>query len=364
MSNTAQVSTFPAKLQKYKQTIDADIEAYAKQLERHTLEQFGANSRLEIDAYLQILRRGGKRIRGALTMVGYEMAGGTDTRMILQAARAVEMLHAYILIVDDFQDRSAVRRGGPTAHKLLAQHHRTNELAGDSEHFGASIALNAALSGAHAAQQVLAHLDVDAELRLKTIQIINKAMIITAHGQTSDIINEVVAEVSSDDIERVLEWKTAYYTFFNPLSVGMTLAGADVQTIAGITDYANHAGKAFQITDDIIGTFGSEFESGKSPMDDIREGKRTLIIAYALEHTDNDNKNFLVQMLGNADITPVEFERVKTILINSGALEYAKSAATQHVAAAVKSLRNQTQWSGQGVQFLTDLANYLNDRKV
>lgn len=364
MSHIAQTATFTAKLQSYKQLIDEDIAAYAKQLERETLKTFGANARLEIDAYLQILRRGGKRIRGALTMVGYEMCGGQDKAMILQAARAIEMIHAYILIVDDFQDRSAVRRSGPTAHRMLTQYHQENELAGDSAHFGASIALNAALAGAHTAQQVLAHLDVNEDLRLKTLQIINRAMVVTAHGQTSDIINEVVAEVSAQDIEHVLEWKTAYYTFYNPLSVGMTLAGADVATIAAITNYSNHAGKAFQITDDIIGTFGSEFESGKSPMDDIREGKRTLIIAYALEHTKNDNKNFLVQMLGNADITPVEFERVKTILINSGALDHTKAIAIEHVKQAIESLRGQTQWDAGGVQFLTDLANHLIERKV
>ncbi len=363
-TDTTKSNTFLTQLGAYKQLIDTDIEAYAQKLERETFQTFGANARLETDAYLQILKRGGKRVRGSLVMVGYEMAGGKDSEMILQAARAVEMLHAYILIVDDFQDRSAIRRGGPTAHRLLARYHQRNELAGDGEHFGASIALNAALGGAHAAQQVLAHLDVDAELRLKTIQIINKAMVITAHGQTNDIINEVVAEVSAQDIERVLEWKTAYYTFFNPLSVGMTLAGADVQTIAGITDYANHAGKAFQITDDIIGTFGSEFESGKSPMDDIREGKRTLIIAYALEHTTNDNKNFLVQMLGNANITPVEFERVKTVIATSGALEHAQAAATVHVEKALSSLAHHTHWNSKSVDFLSALAKYLVKRKA
>lgn len=351
---------FTTKLAEYKQAIDADIAAYTKKLERETLQHFGANARLEVDSYLSILARGGKRIRGALTMLAYEMCGGTDHKMILEAARALEMLHAYILIIDDFQDRSGIRRSGPTAHVLLGNYHRRHELANDSDHFGASIAINAALTGAHAAQQVLAGLKVDPALKLKAMQTINHTMVVTAHGQTNDIINEVVADVSLRDIERVLEWKTAHYTLLNPLTVGMILAGVDDKTINAITDYAMHAGKAFQISDDILGTFGSEFESGKSPMDDIREGKRTLITAYALEHTNDENKNFLVQMLGNAQLTPVEFERCKDILVESGALDYAQKAATKHVDVAIKSLDHHPgEWNKTGVQFLRGLASYL-----
>lgn len=330
--------TFSAVLDTYKQQIDANIAAYSKVLERDTLKHFGANARLEVDAYLSILARGGKRIRGALTMAAYEMAGGKDTKMILDAARAIEMLHAYILIIDDFQDRSGIRRGGPTAHVLLSNYHRRHELANSSDHFGASIALNAALTGAHAAQKVLSELDVKPERKLRAINVINQTMMVTAHGQTNDIINEVVAEVSRRDIERVLEWKTAHYTFLNPMSVGLILAGENDELIEAITPYAIHAGKAFQITDDILGTFGTEFESGKSPMDDIREGKRTLITAYALEHTNNENKNFLVQMLGNEALTPVEFERCKDILMESGALDEAYQTAKEHVDKALKSL--------------------------
>ena len=356
---------FKTKLAHYKQLIDADIAAYSKQLQQETLQEFGANARIEIDAYLSILDRGGKRIRGALTIAAYEMCGGADKAMILEAARAIEMLHAYILIIDDFQDRSAVRRGGPTAHVSLAAHHRNQEFAGNSEHFGASISLNAALSGAHAAQQILAGLKVDPDVRLKTIKTINHTMMVTAHGQTNDIINEVVAEVSHEDIERVLEWKTAHYTFLNPLSVGMILAGVEQSSIDAIKEYAMHAGKAFQITDDILGTFGSEFESGKSPMDDIREGKRTLIIAYALENTDDDNKNFVVRMLGNGSITPVQFERCKDILIQSGALSYAQKSATEHVQDALLALDNKSDlWSELGVVFLRQLAEYLTTRSA
>ncbi len=366
MSNTLhtqETALFATTLAHYKKMIDADIAQYAKTLEQQTLTQYGANSRLEIDAYLSILQRGGKRIRGSLAIAAYTMAGGKDMQLIMQVARVIEMMHAYILIIDDFQDRSHVRRGGPAAHTILAQYHRRNELAGDAEHFGASIALNAALSGSHLAQIELAKLDIPAERKLEVIDHINRTMVVTAHGQTNDIINEVVAEVSPADIDRVLEWKTAHYTFLNPLTVGLILAGASRASLLTIHDYAIHAGKAFQITDDILGIFGSEFESGKSPMDDIREGKRTVITAYALQHSNNDNKNFVVQMLGNANLTPVEFERCKDILVESGALAFAEKSARHHVALANESIASIDEtWSPEGIAFLRGLTLSMLNR--
>lgn len=353
-------TTFQTKLKVYKDAIDADIASYVKQIEKSTLQNFGANSRTAVGTYTAILSRGGKRIRGALTMLGYEMSGGKNNAMILQAARAIEMIHAYILITDDINDRSLVRRGGPAAHVILADYHRLHNLSDDSQHFGESIAMNAALVGNHAAQMLIANLDADPQLKLNALSVLNRSMVITAHGQFNDMFNEVSAQVSQRDVDRVLEWKTAHYTFLNPLHFGMILAGADCHATDAITDYAMHAGRAFQISDDIVGTFGQEFESGKSPLDDIREGKRTLLSVYALEHTTNGNKNFLIQMLGNHSLTQAEFLRCKDILVESGALDYARNAAKKHINYAVRSLeREHERWSAEGIQFLSGLATYL-----
>jgi geranylgeranyl diphosphate synthase type I len=357
------IKIFKTTLGSYKQQIDADIAEYVRHTKKTTLQNYGSSARLAADAYLSILERGGKRIRCALVMMGYEMSGGTDRKMILQAARAIEMIHAYILIIDDIQDRSVVRRGGPTAHILLSDYHRKHSLAADEQHFGISIALNSALIGSHAAQMILVNLDADPVLRNNVLSIVNRTMLVTAHGQTNDIMNEVSAEVTAEDIDRVLEWKTAHYTFLNPLHVGMVLAGADCHATDAITDYAMHAGRAFQITDDILGIFGNEFESGKSPMDDMREGKRTVISQYALKHAKTADKNFLIQMLGNKQLTQAEFVRCKDILVETGALKNAQEQAEHHVKAALASLDSDTNgWTKEGVSFLRGLAEYLVGR--
>lgn len=360
-----QSAGFAEKLQIYKQAIDADIGTYSTALQHRTLQDYGVHARLGVDTFLDILERGGKRIRGSLVLLGYEMSGGTDARMIIQAARAVEMLHAYILIIDDIQDRSILRRGGPTAHVALADYHKAHRLADNAEHFGVALALNAALSGAHEAQLLFAGLNIDDQLKLAAIRYMNEAMRITAHGQTYDIMNEVVAEVKDADIERVMEWKTAHYTFLNPLQIGMVLAGVPKVEQQWVHDYAMHAGIAFQITDDILGTFGTNFENGKNPYDDMREGKMTILVAHTLKHAQSEDKSFLLQMLGNHALTPAEFERCKSIMQQAGTLEYARNQAAQHIQAAIDGLAAASPtWPAEGIAFLEGLARYIVARQT
>jgi geranylgeranyl diphosphate synthase, type I len=352
------------RLAEYKQAIDADIEAYTIYLRKSTELQYGQKVlETEVETFLDMLSRGGKRIRGALTIVGYEMCGGTNQAMIVQAARAIEMLHAYILMIDDIQDRSALRRGKPSAHEMIAAYHRRHKLKGDPHHAGISLGINAAIAGAHAAVAVLANLDAEPQLKLNVLGIVNRTMAITAHGQTLDILNEMVETPELGDIERVLEWKTALYTVINPLHVGMVLAGADCRLTDAITPYGRHAGKAFQITDDILGIYGDEKELGKTPGDDIREGKGTLLVLYALKHAAPADKTILKKCLGNPNLTSKEFARCRQIIKDSGALAYAQKNASGHLNQALTELEKvKNLWSQEGSDFLKGLAQALQSR--
>lgn len=356
---------FATTLADYKSRIDTDIEQYSKKIQKSTLQSFGVNSRVALDAYLEILGRGGKRIRGALVMAGYEIAGGTDNRMILQAARAVELIHAYLLVIDDINDRSPIRRGGLPAHLILSEYYRSKDLGVDDLHFGESIAMHASLVANHTAQSVLLSLDVSPELKIRALDALNKSLVVTGFGQANDVFNEVLGgEVDERAVMNVLEWKTAHYTFLSPLQLGMILAGATDEQINSIKPFAMNAGLAFQISDDNLGVFGTEFESGKSPLDDIREGKRTLLATYALEHGTDGDKNFLMQMLGNSGLTQLEFERVKEILIRSGALDYTKRIAATHVRDAQDSLVANKFYSVSQTSFLKSLSDYLLSRST
>lgn len=355
---------FIGTLANYKQKIDADITEYCEQVLAVTHEEFGEYPTEAVKAYCELLNRGGKRIRGALAMTSYYMLGGKDDEVALQAARAIEMLHAYILMVDDIQDRSEIRRGGATAHILLKNYHEAHHLKDDSLHFGESIAMNGFLFGAHSALNVLAELNVPAEYRLAAIKNVNRHFIATAHGQSMDIFNEVFETDSEDNVNKVLLWKTAFYTFMNPLQLGALLAGADKIQLHKLEAYSLSAGRVFQITDDIIGIFGSEDKSGKSSLDDIKEGKRTILTVKALELAPKADAYFLKQMLGNKQLTQVEFQRCKDIILDCGALDYAKSQAKDSVVDALTSLTQEnSKWADSQKTFLAQLVQYLIDRK-
>jgi geranylgeranyl diphosphate synthase type I len=357
------MASFDMQLQQYKQRVEADIAVYSAHVQETTRQQFGKYPSVVIDSFLDMLGRGGKRLRGALVMAGYEMVGGTDRTMIVRAATAVEMMHAYLLILDDILDRSDTRRGKPTVHKMLEAYHTEQGMRGDAAHTGISLAINAAVSGGYASEMIIAGLNVEPELRSKAQAIIAQAILTTAHGQTLDFVQEITDDVTMESIEQTMEWKTAFYTFLNPLCVGMVLAGAGCEDTDAIRDYALHAGKAFQITDDIIGIFGSDQKTGKNAMDDIREGKQTLLTVYAAEHAASADAAMLQKCLGDAKLTAADFEACKRVMNDSGALAHAEAEARKHTQQALTALdKAPATWKPAQVRFLRELAEQLVHR--
>jgi geranylgeranyl diphosphate synthase, type I len=358
------VRTFKTLLAGYKSRIDEDIQSFSHNLMSQTGEQFGPYSAESMGVFVDVLSRGGKRIRGALTMLAYEMFGGTNPDVSVQAARIMELIQTYLLIVDDVYDKSKTRRGKPSAHMMLSALHEERSWAHDSGHFGESIAINCGIIGCHLALGLVTELDVSPELIVRATKSLNTNLQITGEGQANDVFNEVTESSSKSQIDNVLIWKTAYYTFVNPLQFGAILAGASEKDVELLCQYSLAAGRVFQITDDILGTFGDEFDSGKSPMDDIREGKRTLLTLHALKNSPKEDAYFLERMLGNAQLTAAEFKKCKDILFAAGSLEYARSEAELSARDAVElAQRNWRQVYPDQTQFLMGLVEYLLTRK-
>lgn len=355
--------SFDKALNIYKNKIDISIAEYAASARQSTEMNYGFRSLAAVEPYLAILEAGGKRLRGALVMAGYQMMGGQNKKMILQAARAIEMLHAYVLIVDDIQDRSLLRRGSPTAHKLIEELHIKNSWKDEPEHIGIALGINSALIGGHAAQMTLANLDVSDDLRIKVMNITNHTLAVTLHGQTNDLLNAIAGDVTPETIDNVMQWKTAHYSFLNPIHVGMVLAGAPCEDTNAITDYALNAGKAFQVTDDLL-IFSHDRDSlGKDPIDDVREGKQTLCTVYAYKKASQVDQVFLNSALGNKNLTEQEFKRFKQILIESGAVDHCRSLASEYAERARTSLdKHKDRWNSESVTFLDELAAYILTR--
>lgn len=315
-----------------------------------------------IDAFCDVMLRGGKRLRGVLAMQSYWTHGGQNDEVALGAARVFEIIQTSLLVVDDIADRSALRRGGLSAHKQIEAYARVHDVKGDVQHYGIVQAMNVAYAGLHKATTELLALPVPAEIARLTSARFHENILTTINGQIDDIFNEATREsLGEAAVERVLARKTPYYTILGPLELGAQLAGKELAQ--SLRDYSLHAGISYQIADDIISTFGIETETGKGSNDDIHEGKMTLLAYFALRHGSDQQKETLHKILGDENASQDECDEVRIIFEQTGALQFAKDRQALHEKQALAALKNDAETEAAFVNYLRELADYLVNRK-
>jgi geranylgeranyl pyrophosphate synthase len=318
-----------------------------------------------VESYLSILEAGGKRIRGSLTICGYEMHGGSNTELITLTAGVIEGLHAYMLVIDDIADTASTRRGIPTAHIAMESYLRNHQATASVRQTATDMVISGALSGQHKAQAILANLDIAAERKLQVITIINERLIKTGLGQILDMASTIGIPMNTTIIKSIALSKTAYYTFQMPLEVGAILAGAPESSIQVLKKYSLHAGFAFQLQDDIMGVFGDEIKMGKSAKSDIVEGKQTLLVVYAMEKATSVQRKVLKKALGNPKLSDKDFEECQDIMVSTGALDKVGRLANEEVSLAHEILDNApTSWPTKNVEYLRHLASFAADRDI
>ena len=340
--------------------IQEDLERFAKQWRQE--ETIGSPE--PIDAFCDVLLRGGKRLRGTLAAQSYWAHGGRNETVAIGAARVFELIQTSLLVVDDIADRSALRRGGPSAHTRIEAYAKNTHLKGSAYHYGQVQAMNVAYAGIHQATIELLNLPVDGEVARRACRRFHENICTTINGQIDDIYNEATpAPVSEADIESVMRRKTAYYTILSPIELGASLAGA-TELSRSLREYAVHTGCAFQVTDDIISTFGAEDETGKGNNDDIREGKLTLLVYHALLKSDATQQKLLWSILGKSTASDKECDRVREIMKRTGALDYAKERSARHEAEAVQALSGVTTLTPDFKAYLGTLTKYVVNRSL
>jgi geranylgeranyl diphosphate synthase type II len=138
-----------------------------------------------------------------------------------------------------------------------------------------------------------------------------------------------------DDILTMERLKTAVYSFECPLQAGAILAGASEQIVTTLADFGREIGVAYQIVDDLLGVFGQESETGKTTIGDLREGKRTVLISYA---TTTSEWSRIEPLIGKADLSEAEADRVRQLLVDTGARAFAEGLARYYANRALSRL--------------------------
>lgn len=267
---------------------DALREFFAGQ--HRTVAALGSHYVEAVDELTGFVLRGGKRIRPTFAWNGWIGAGG-DSRAdyadaVLKASAALELIQACALVHDDIMDSSPTRRGSPAVHEVFAGMHRRRGWSGNAAKHGESIALLLGDLALCWADDMLrdAGLKTEDYKRISPIWSAMRTEVIG--GQLLDATTCVSGDESIDAAIAVDRYKTAAYTVERPLHLGAALAAADGRLIYSYRRFGADIGIAFQLRDDILGVFGDPAVTGKPVGDDLREGKRTVLLAEALRRAD------------------------------------------------------------------------------
>ena len=311
------------------------------------LQRFFAAARLRASDYgqhyvalwdaLEHASSGGKRVRPALVLAAYSGLGGKDMSLAVPLAVSFELLHTAFVIHDDVIDRDLHRRGvanvaGRFTERALA-HGADDTQTGAWATTAAILAGDLALSEAHRA---LALLPLDREQRGRLLDLLDRAVFVSAAGELADVTNTVSKHpLSVEDVTSTLEQKTAVYSFEAPLMAGAVLAEASAEAIDVLGRFGRLVGVAFQLTDDILGVFGDPGRTGKSVLTDLREGKQTALISYAGA---TSLWPAIAPFVGKNDLTEDEAGEARALLRECGALQSTDELAIDHARRAVEAL--------------------------
>lgn len=244
---------------------------------------------------------GGKRIRPLLCVLGWLAGGGSAAvpQPIVRIAASVEMFHASVLIHDDIIDDSDTRRDHPTVHRALTDRHRDRR---DPDQFGRNIAIVLGDLAMVWAAELVHTARLSAAQLSAALAELDSMRADVMYGQYLDLLATACRTADLDGAMEIVRYKTVSYTCERPLQLGAALAGASADVRAALTAYACPLGEAFQLRDDLLGVYGDPARSGKSNLEDLREGKHTALVALALRHASTAEAARLRGMLGNPEL--------------------------------------------------------------
>lgn len=284
--------------------------------QRNELQAIGQDVVPLIDAAADFVA-GGKLLRPQFCFAGWISAGGDgDDPRIVHASSAFEWLQASALAHDDLMDDSDTRRGKPSLHRQFAASHGGDQEAARA--FGGSVAIllgDLMLSWSDSVLRSAFTNPTDTGRLHAALDYFDRARTEVIAGQFLDVSAQTRTDVSVAEASRVLDFKSAKYTVERPLHVGAVLAGADPALVSRLSAYACPLGEAFQLRDDVLGVFGDPQVTGKPAGDDLREGKRTVLVARALELADSSGQRVIRERLGDGNYV----DQVRQVIEESGA---------------------------------------------
>ncbi|TNF70859.1 MAG: polyprenyl synthetase family protein [Acidobacteria bacterium] len=355
------VPTFEDLLESFRQKLEDELRAWLAVKRAKATRVVPASGELT-GVLSDYVFRGGKRLRPALLYYSYRSCGGTTDETVLPLAMAVELLHTYLLAHDDIMDRAEVRRGEPAVHLVFSDLHDSREWAGDSGHFGQSVAILLGDLAQAYSMELFVSTPADEnwpELRQAFCSMVQEVIV----GQYLEMTAGYREDLGEEELLRVLRMKSGRYSVEWPMHLGAILAGATAGIREGLCRYGSMMGEAFQLQDDLLGMFGDPERVGKPVGADLAEGKFTVLIHHALRQAPPAGRELLGAALGNPDLTPEEVSSAQQVIRETGAEEKVVQMIDERMGAAQAVLAS-LELEPEGKRFFEGLVEYLRGREA
>jgi geranylgeranyl diphosphate synthase, type I len=317
--------TSPLDLCDLRVRVQAAVDAEMRR-QRAVLAPVGEELEPLVDSVVRLIA-GGKRLRAAFLYWGYRSAGREDSEALIRLSCAMEFFQAAALLHDDVMDGSDTRRGMPSAHRALAARHAEAGWLGDSDRFGESGAILAGDLCLQWSDELYATSGLplaELERGRRTFDTMRTQLM---GGQYLDLLESARGWDRLDTASRitsarkVIRYKSAKYTIEHPLLIGAAVGGVPPDDLAHLSDYGLALGEAFQLRDDVLGVFGDPGLTGKPAGDDLREGKRTVLMALALDVADTDQLALMDKLFGQPDLDVRGVDQLRGVLLDTGAVD-------------------------------------------
>lgn len=300
---------------------------------------------------LKRLSAGGKRVRGYLIKLG-QMLYGKDDDSYVDLAAAIEIFQTAILIHDDIIDEADKRRGMQTI---------TYKYKG---HAGIAKAICVGDLGFFISYRIINNLDISKELKDEIMKVYSKTLYNTVNGEIVDVELPLKSLSYHRDMDEKIIYdiyvnKTAWYTIIGPILIGASSAGASPQDKQKLIEMGTNLGIAFQIKDDLLGLYSSADEMGKT-LNDIKEGKQTIIYKYAINHASDEELKLIEAYYGNPNVTSDENKTITELFEKLGARKHALEKANFYTNKGIEIINNM---DVKNKTLFMEFADYLLKRK-
>lgn len=268
-----------SELQEVRDCVEIELAQFMRE-QRAYLDSISPELEPVSQALSSFLLDSGKRLRPLFAYAGIISAGGALNPATTKAISSLELLQACALIHDDLMDGSDTRRGKPSIHRHFESIHVQDELEGFAPAYGLASAVLLGDLALVWSNQLLNNSGITAQELARVLPTFDEMRVELMAGQFLDIHEQTQKNTDLARSMKIARYKSGKYTIERPLHMGAVLSGqSSPELLLALSEYGLPLGEAFQFRDDLLGVFGDPSVTGKPAGDDLREGKRTALIA-------------------------------------------------------------------------------------